>query len=186
MTKPQVEHLAARGLLAPEPVEDEPIAGDAPPGDTYNREQSARILGVSPRRVTQLAADGRLNVIQAKPLRVSAQSVHELREARRSGTRDLRATVPPDPAADVAEQVERVVSLVVAEHRRAIEAGEHLLAEVTASRDDARSEVERLRADVERERAEVERLRQVVEDERAARESALALANAPRRRWWSR
>ena len=158
----------------PLPVDDdpEPIADDAPPGDTYNREQAARVLGVSPRRVSQLAADGRLEVVQDKPLRLSAESVHRMREERRSPKRDQRATVPPDPAGDVAAQIERVVGLVVAEHRKAIEAGEHLLAEVTTQRDDLRAEVERLRSEVEA--------------ERVRREAAELAAAQPRRRWWQR
>lgn len=153
----------------------EVIGGQDPPGDTYNREQAGKVLGVSARRVSQLATEGRLLVVQESPLRVSAESVHALRAERRGAGRDVRATVPPDPGADVAAQVERVVSLVVAEHRKAIEAGESLLAEVTAQRDDYRAEAERLRAEVEAERvarAEAERLR--------------AEAAERPRRWWQR
>lgn len=174
------DNLAARGLLAPDSEEVERLAADAPPGDTYGREQAARLLGVSPRRVSQLAADGRMEVVQAKPLRLSAESVHRLREERRSPSRDTRATVPPEhtPEESVAAQVERVVSLFVAEHRRAIEAGEHLLAEVTTQRDEYRAEVERLRAEVEAERA----ARSAVEQQAAEQ----AAAPKPRRRWWPR
>ena len=174
------DNLAARGLLAPDMAEVEAaaehLAADAPPGDTYGREQAGRALGVSARRVSQLAAEGRLDVVQAKPLRVSAESVHRLRAERRGPGRDPRANVPPEhtEAESVAAQVERVVTLVVAEHRRAIEAGEHLLAEVTAQRDDYRAEVERLRAEVEHERAA-----------RSAAEQQAA-APTPRRRWWQR
>ena len=103
-------------------------SADSPPGDDYGREQAAQVLGISPRRVSQLVADGRLLVVQEKPLRVSAQSVHELREERRGRNRDQRATLPPE---SVAEQVERLVTLVTNEQRRALEVGEHLLAEVT-------------------------------------------------------
>lgn len=145
-----------------------PLAADAPPGDTYGREQAARVLGVSPRRVSQLADDGRLEVVQPKPLRLSAESVHRLREERRSPNRDQKATVPPDPAGDTAAQIERVLALFQIEHRKAIEAGEHLLAEVSAQRDEYRSEVERLRAEVEAER------------------TARQAAEHARRRWWQK
>lgn len=167
------------GETLPDPLPEGPTVGlsaDAPPGDTYGREQAARLLGVSPRRVSQLADDGRLTVVQEKPLRLSAESVHSLRESRRSPGRDQRATVPPDPAGDVAAQIERVVALVVAENRKAIEAGEHLLSEVSAQRD-------RAEAEAERQRAEVDRLRADLDAERVARLEAEARAN---KRWWSR
>lgn len=153
------------------------LAADHPPGDTYGREQAAQVLGVSARRVSQLAADGRLEVVQAKPLRVSAQSVHELRAERRGPGRDQRATVPPDPEGDVAAQIERVVSLVVTEHRRAIEAGEHLLAEVATQRDDYRAERDELRAERDRLRAELDTERQAREDH---------ARTTQRRHWWHR
>lgn len=179
----QYVHPAGDPYVTDEQIADderEHLAADAPPGDTYGREQAARVLGVSPRRVSQLAADGRLDVVQAKPLRLAAESVHAMRAERSGKGRDVRANMPPpDAVVSVAAEVERVVTLVVAEHRRAIEAGEHLLAEVTASRDDARAEVERLRADLAHEREAVER-------ERIAREAAEARANAPRRKWWQR
>lgn len=151
--------------------EREPIPHGAPPGDTYSRKQAAQVLGLSERRISQLATEGRLAVVQDSPLRVSAESVHVLRAERRGGG-DPRAAVPPDPAADVAAQVERVVSLVVAEHRRALEAGESLLAEVSAQRDDYRTEAERLRAELDA--------------ERTARAEAERLAAERSRRWWRR
>jgi plasmid maintenance system antidote protein VapI len=146
-------------------------SADSPPGDDYGREQAAQVLGISPRRVSQLVADGRLLVVQEKPLRVSAQSVHELREERRGRNRDQRATLPPE---SVAEQVERLVTLVTNEQRRALEVGEHLLAEVTQQRDELKAEAERLRAQVEAERERAENLRTQLE------------AAPVRRKWWGR
>lgn len=150
----------------------ERVPADAPPGETYGAKQAAQVLGVSPRRVAQLAESGRLQVVQERPLRVSAQSVHELR-AERKGGGSVRATTPPD---SVAEQVERLVALVTTEQRRAIEAQEHLLAEVSTQRDELRSEVERLRAEVERERARAAELA----------DKLTAQADEPRRSWWRR
>lgn len=154
---------------SPEAVEDAPVerlAADAPPGDTYGTQQAAQILGVSARRVSQFVQEGRLDAAQRKPLRVTAQSVHDLREARRSPGRDQRVSLPPE---SVAEQVERLVALVTTEQRRALEAGEHLLAEVTAQRDEYRAERDLLRA-------EIERLREVPP----------VASEPPRRRWWQR
>lgn len=127
------------------------LAADAPPGDTYGAQQAAQVLGVSPRRVSQLAHEGRLDVVQDKPLRVSAQSVHELRAERSGKAKHPLAAPPPE---SVADQVERLVALVTAEQRRAIEAGETLVSEVSRQRDELRSEVERLRAENERLRDE--------------------------------
>lgn len=128
------------------PETPEVLAADAPPGETYGTKQAAQALGVSPRRVSQLAHEGRLEVIQDKPLRVSAESVHELRAERAGKGKHPLAAAPPE---SVADQVERLVALVTAEQRRAIEAGETLLTEVSRQRDEMREEVERLRAENE-------------------------------------
>lgn len=138
------------------PEAPEKLAADAPPGETYGTQQAAQVLGVSPRRVTQLAQEGRLEIAQEKPLRVSAQSVHELRAERAGKGKHPLAAPPPE---SVADQVERLVALVTAEQRRAIEAGETLLSEVSRQRDEMRSEVERLRAENERLREESQKPR---------------------------
>ena len=69
---------------------------------------------------------------------------------------------------------ERLVTLVTNEQRRALEVGEHLLAEVTQQRDDLKAEAERLRAQVEAERERAENLRTQLE------------AAPVRRKWWGR
>lgn len=134
-----------------------PLPADAPPGDTYGSQQAAQVLGVSPRRVSQLAQEGRLSVVQEKPLRVSAQSVHDLRAERAGKGKHPLAAPPPE---SVADQVERLVALVTAEQRKAIEAGETLLSEVSRQRDEIRTERDEMRSEVERLRAENERLRE--------------------------
>lgn len=154
------------------------IEADAPPGDTYSVAQVAQLLDVSPKRIRQLTAEGRLMVAQAKPMRLWAQSVHELRDARRSSSRDIRAQVPaPDTEVLVASAIDAVRELMERTYTRQIEAGEIQLAETKAERD-------RLREDLtaERERAERDReqLRADVERERA-RADALAA-----RKWWRR
>lgn len=156
----------------------ERIASDAPPGEDYGAKQAAQVLGVSPRRVAQLAQDGRLEVVQERPLRVSAQSVHEMRAARKAGgPKPAGMTTPPE---SVAEQVERLVSLFTAESRRAITAQEHLLGEVTTQRDDLKSEVERLRGEVERERARADALA----DRLSVPESPAPAEEKSSRSWW--
>lgn len=168
---------------APAPA---PIPGNAPPGDTYSREQAAKVLGVSARRVSQLAGDGRLETVQANPLRVSASSVHAEREKRRSPARDLRATVPPlETSALISQEVAAVREALERAYARQIEAGEVLLSETRAERDRLLTDLqtERDRAERERERllAEVAEEKARADAERERAEKALA---AKRRRWW--
>lgn len=135
-------------------MSDEQLAADAPPGDTYGREQAARVLGVSPRRVSQLVESGRLVVAQEKPLRVTAESVNTLRAERREKPNATSgAKTPPD---SVAEQVTRIVEMLKAEQRLALEAGESLLHEVQSQRDEYRDTAERLRSQVDELRAQLD------------------------------
>lgn len=166
------------------------IDGDAPPGNDYSREQAARVLGISPRRVTQLAQGGPLQVVQESPLRLSAESVHAERERRRSVKRDVRTTVPPPDTSElIADQVSKVVEVLTKSFTRQIEMTELARDEVAAERDrmredlqrlrdEANAEAERLRAEIaaERERAELERVRAERERER--------VQAWERRRWW--
>jgi hypothetical protein len=157
------------GLPMDEDVSDK-LPADAPPGDTYGTQQAATVLGVSPRRVSQLAHEGRLLIVQDKPLRVSAESVHVLRSERTGRSKHPLAAPPPE---SVADQVERLVSLVTAEQRRAIEAGEALLSEVSRQRDEMRERVARLEA-------ETEQLREQLSDKTREPETP------SRRRWWKK
>lgn len=175
MSTPDGRTLPAGSLPddVPLPLDPPPalVAADAPPGETYGREQAARVLGVSPRRVSQLAADGRLEVVQDRPLRLAAESVHSLRAERRGPHADQRATTPPPDAADVAAQVERVAGLLAAANLRALTASESVLAEVQGERDRLLVRVENLQAETVALRAELDRVRE-------------QLAAQPRRRWW--
>lgn len=172
------------------PVEDAPAAapipGNAPPGDTYSREQAAKVLGVSARRISQLAGDGRLEIAQETPLRVSASSVHAERERRRGPARDLRATPPPlETAALISQEVAAVREALERAYARQIETGEALLSETRAERDrlitDLQTERERAEKEAERLRAEVAEEKARADAERERAEKALA---AKRRRWW--
>jgi hypothetical protein len=168
--------------------ETPPIPGQAPPGDTYSREQAAKVLGVSARRVSQLAGDGRLEVVQASPLRVAASSVHAERERRRRPDRDLRTTPPPlETAALISAEVAAVREILERAYARQIETGEALLSETRAERDRllADLQAERDKADRERDRL----LAEVAEEKARAdaeRERAEKIAAEKRRRWWQR
>lgn len=165
-----------------------PIAADAGPGNTYSREQAAQILGISPRRITQLAQEDRLKVVQASPLRLAAESVHAERDRRRRPGRDLRATVPPlETGALISSEVAAIREILERAYARQIEAGEALLSETQAERDRllADLQAERDRADRERERLLGELAEEKARTE-AEKLRADALAAAKRRRWWQR
>jgi hypothetical protein len=51
--------------------------------DSYTCTEAARLLGVSARRIRQLAEEGRLGIVQESPLRVSAGEVITLRDSRK-------------------------------------------------------------------------------------------------------
>ena len=52
--------------------------------DSYTATEAARILGVSARRIRQLAQEKRLKITQKKPLRVSAVDVVAMKKKRES------------------------------------------------------------------------------------------------------
>ena len=164
------------------------IPGDAPPGDTYSAMQAAQAIGVSERRVRELVKDGRITPVQEKPLRVSAQSVHEMRDERRGGTRDPRANLVPE---NIADQVSRLVDLALAGERKAITMREAALQEITEERNALRAKVaqlesqEELRRTAELAKVEAELVR--VEAERASAEEALRVqVESVKKRWWKK
>jgi hypothetical protein len=119
----------------------------------YDREEAAEVLGVTPRRVAQLAAQGQLDVMQQKPLMVSAQSVEERRVTRRRESDRLAVSLTADQVtAQVAEQVDRILQLVHDERAKLTSSESRLLAEVSEQRDHLKAEVVRLRAQLEEER----------------------------------
>jgi excisionase family DNA binding protein len=137
--------------------------------DTYTVTEAAKVLRVSPRRVRQYVAEGRLEVIESGPTRLDVAAVLALREAR--GERAAQATAKTaghDPALDLLREF-----------------ADRLEAQYSA----------RLAIT---ERAEAD-LREALHTERAAREAAereatdlrerLATAQAPepaRKRWFRR
>lgn len=114
--------------------------------DTYSAGQTAKLLGISERRVRQLAAAGALDVVQAKPLRISALSAIEERKRRK------RAPKPESSAGAGLDQqqlrelitaiISDVLPLALEGHRRVEDS---LRDELAASR----AEVQQLRAQLD-------------------------------------
>lgn len=121
--------------------------------DGYSAGDAAKVLGRSERLVRKLAAEGRLDVVQQTPLRVSQESVHRERNLRR----DTRRTGKPKPEPGVvldAEQLRQIVDAavdsalkrtlpLVLESRDAVE---QRMAEELAA---ARQQIERLQRDLD-------------------------------------
>lgn len=67
--------------------------------DTYGTNETARLLGVSPKRVRQMVAAGQLVAVSSDPYRFEQQTVHDLRDKRRTDKRTKSAsTVPANSA----------------------------------------------------------------------------------------
>ena len=87
------------------PAPDHPTPGstidlatdrDPSPAGSVTATDAAGGLGLSPARVRQLARDGRLELVHARPLRLSTSSVRRHRDER-EGTTPPRSAVPAPP-----------------------------------------------------------------------------------------
>ncbi len=179
--------------LPENPPEETPETEERTP-DAYTAAEAARVLGVSERRVRQLADEGRLLTLETEgPLRLPQQAVHEERERRRrSGTRSSSAAAELgggeiDVEELVARTVRAIVPLVIEPARRAEEAALEQLVEERAARMTAEQRATELEL---RARLAEERLHQVEQARQAAEEQAEAARRAaearPRRSWWGR
>lgn len=103
----------------------------------YRVTDAARVLGVSPKRVRQLVAEGRLPVIEgSSPLAVEVEAVHRERERRRHRT---PATTPGPEAqgATVAVSVETLLEYAERVTARALDAAAADRRAAAAARDQA-------------------------------------------------
>lgn len=117
--------------------------------DTYSARDAARILGRSERLVRKLATEGRLETVSTGPLRLSQESVHRERNAR-------KAPPPPpeQPAGLDSEQIAAIVRTAVAEAvaeivPRMLESRDASEARLVAELADARQQLEQLRQELE-------------------------------------
>lgn len=106
--------------------------------DTYGTTETARLLGVSPKRVRQMVATGQLEPVSSDPYRFSQQAVHDLRDKRRSDKRTNTATQTASttqPAtvtsSDLASLVEQLIeqTKLAARYEITAEANQQLQAE---------------------------------------------------------
>jgi hypothetical protein len=132
--------------------------------DTYSAGETAKLLGVSERRVRQLAVAGALDVVQEKPLRIAARSVIEERK-RRERTPKPEA---PSQALDASQLRELVAALVADVVPLALE-GQRRVEEL-------------LRDELAQSRAETAQLRAQL-DERKAKRKAKADAGKGGKGW---
>ena len=95
--------------------------------DSYTAQQAAKVLGISERRVRQLAVERVLNVVSDKPLKLGMESVHVERERRRTGPSEAVGSaaglLTAQQAVELAERLAHVLSA------RAIESSDMQLAE---------------------------------------------------------
>lgn len=144
-------------------------------GNTYTAAQAATVLGRSVKRVRQMIQEGKLEVVpDSEPIRLTAQSVHELRDALKGqGTRPGRA---PSPVGLTFEQVRELVETLTT---KAIEAAQSERAAVDEMREKTeqalRAELDQTRAELMQTQAKTAELEQELEQVKAS----------PRRKWWS-
>jgi hypothetical protein len=159
---------ARRPETGPGPGEastSDPAAGVStePSPDSYTREQAAEVLGVTTRRVAQLASGGQLTVVQVRPLLLSRSSVQERKVMRGTAAGTSAA------ASRVAAEVDRLVAAALEANDKEAQVEARLLVEITRQRDDLKAEVVRLRAELD-----------------AVRWSRPAHEDQSRPRWWKR
>jgi hypothetical protein len=83
----------------------QPVAGSI--DDGYTAAQAAKIMGISERRVRQLAADGRLKIIDTKPLLVSQLDAIKYRKKQQASSQE------PPSSGITPETLQEMVTAVV-------------------------------------------------------------------------
>lgn len=121
--------------------------------DTYTARQAALALGRSERLVRKLALDGRLEIVETSPLRVSQESVHRER-SRRKAKPDRKQEQSAGMSAEQLEQlITRAVAAAVAEIvPRMLETRDAAEQRMVAELANAQQQIEQLRAELQAER----------------------------------
>jgi hypothetical protein len=139
-----------------------------PARDSYTIANAARIVGVSPRRIRQLAEEGRLEVISKDPVRVLASDVNEFKEAKEKREKEQAALPPASPrkpsapdllqtileAQEAGRQQERLaIEATINEVRERAERAEQRALEAEAARRQAESSLAAIERELELEKA---------------------------------
>lgn len=156
--------------------------------DTYSVAETARLLGVSPKRVRQLVEEGKLLPVEGStPLQVQALSVLEERERRKESPPrpgPAPAVNPLEPSEILAMASEIASSVARESVRLALEAAEPARKEAEAVRDRTEESLRVALAEAEARaaaaEAELERLRSV------EKSVEIVQTEEPRRRFWRR
>ena len=132
--------------------------------DSYSAAQAARLLGVSERRIRQLAAAGTLSALEGAPLRFDAEVIHSARSKRK------QPAARPAPAAaalpvDIVAMAEALADRLMT---RALEAQENQQRAAEAVRDRVE---QALRDELAATRAELAALRLAAEPAQLPRRS---------------
>jgi hypothetical protein len=147
-------------------------------GNSYSAAEAAQVLGRSIKRVRQQIQEGKLELVpDSDPVRVTAQSVHELRDTLRT-----QGAKPGRAPASTGLTFEQVKELVESLTTKALEASQSERAALEAQREKIEAA---LRAELDQTRAELMQ----TQARQADLEQELATVRAapteePRRRWW--
>jgi hypothetical protein len=144
-------------------------------GNSYTAAQAAQVLGRSVKRVRQMIQEGKLDqLLDREPVEVTAQSVHELRDALKSqGPRPGRV---PASTGWTYEQVKDMVDTMTT---RALEMSQAERASLMRERDNTEKA---LRDELDQTRAQVTQLRAQLEQVPTQAPEAPGI----RRRWWNK
>lgn len=86
--------------------------------DTYTVKQTALALGVSPKRVRQMIAEGKLKQVGSDPVTVSQLEVIDLRTKREESSKVIKARTSKQNA--FYDQIEQLIQLTADTHKRSI------------------------------------------------------------------
>ncbi len=115
----------------------------------YTVRQASQLLGLSPKRVRQLIAEGKLKKVNSSPIMVEQIEVIALREQRENNP-IYRKKPPPDQVSEMLNKFSELIAGLEANNRRALEAQDsaHKIIE-----ENYLQQINELRAELDRARA---------------------------------
>ncbi|MEI8067238.1 MAG: hypothetical protein WCH42_07920 [Actinomycetes bacterium] len=120
--------------------------------DTYTVTQASMVLGVSPKRIRQMIAEGKLTAHSESPVTITQTQVLALKATREKSGAVVRTPNPskPEANADLLAQISELINQSSETNRRAIE-----LVQESAQRNEQNliGQVNELKAEIERLRA---------------------------------